>query len=469
MHRAKLCFFIAFCLSGSVGQVRAASSDGDLLAIEKLQDTIAEVADLVRPSVVAIRAERKLDEEEFDRDVPDDETHRPLRERRWPSAGTGVLISAEGHILTNEHVIHSARPEDIECLLANGETFTAQGITSDPRSDLAVIKIEGGEFRAARLGDASRVRQGHFVLSMGNPFGTASENSGRSALTFGVISALGSDLTAKLDLSDQHYYGNLIQTDAKINPGNSGGPLINLRGEVIGITTAISTRSGLSEGVGYAISVDERVKQIIEHLKRGEEVEYGFLGVKLERPTEAQRKNAGAPVTGGAVVREVTSGAPADGKLAEGDIVVEFNRRHVDDVDQLIRLVGAAPVGQEIEIKVIRSAQMLSLNVVPARRKQALKGIHVEAPLNWRGMRLADLSPELRATYKLGEGMTGVIVTKVDIDGAASRSGIKAGFVIQQVDDTAIRGLRDLRPLLAKSNGPTKLKAADSENEIILQ
>ncbi len=438
-------------------------------SLEELQNGLAEVAERVRPSVVAIRAERKLDEEDFDRDqVPDDENHRRFRDRLYPAVGTGVILTTEGHILTNEHVVHNALPQDIECILWNGQSYSVQGLTSDPRSDLAVLRIEAPDLRPAQLGDAATVRQGHFAIVMGNPFGSASENYGRTAMSFGIISAMGQDLTQKLDLSQQRYYGNLLQTDARINPGNSGGPLLNLRGEVVGITTAISTRSGRSEGVGYAISVDARVREIIDRLKRGEEVPYGFIGVQLDRPSESQRRSAGAPLSGGALVRDVTSGAPAAGKLQSGDIVVEFDSVLVEDVDQLIRLVGAATVGKDVQVKYYRNHQLLTSTLAPAPRKNLLRGVHIEAPLNWRGMRLADLSDDLRETYKLPDDTSGVVVVHVESGGAASKAGLKPGQVIRQVGDDEVREVRALRRLTPQLTGPVRIKAAGSDTEITL-
>lgn len=457
-------FLFLFTLA-AVPAVRAA----DLAGVEQLQTTLADVADRLRPSVVAIRAERVVDaDDDSSREaMPDDEVHRRFKGRRYPAIGTGVIISPDGFILTNEHVIHNAEVDQIECVLHDGTTLVAQGLSSDPRSDLAVIKVDATGLQAARLGDVATVRQGHFAIVMGNPFGAASENSGRSAMSFGIISALGQDLTQKLDLSMQHYYGNLIQTDARINPGNSGGPLVNLRGEVIGITTAISTRSGSSEGVGYAISMDARIRQIVEQLMRGEEIEYGYLGVQLNQPEPQDRAEAGAPPRGGALVGTVTPSAPAAGKLQKGDIVVEYNHEPIDDVDELIRMVGASPVGKDVPVRVFREKKSLSLMVTPAR-KNVLRGVHVEAPLSWRGMRLADLSESLREKYSLPETARGVVVVRVDTDGAASRAGLKEGTFIQRIGEIEIEQLRTLRARLDSLKGPLRLRANDADTEITL-
>ena len=453
----------------------AGAAESRLLQVRELQETLADVADRVRQSVVAIRADRRIEPDEdpdaagrVDSGIPDDEVHRRLRDRLWPSVGSGIVLDTAGSILTNEHVIRGAEPQNIEVVAWNGETFQVVGITSDPRSDLAVLRIENPrDLVPARLGDLSRVRQGHFAIVIGNPFGSATENSGRTSMSFGIISALGQDLTQKLDLSQQRYYGNLLQTDARINPGNSGGPLLNIDGEVIGITTAISTRSGASEGVGYAISMDARIKNIIEQLRQGREIEYGFIGVQLDRPSPAQRRLAGSPSGVGVLIREVSPGAPAEGLLQPGDIVVAFNDEEVRDVDHLIRLVSSAPVGKPAEIRAYRNGHLITTTVTPARRA-VLKGVRIEAPLAWRGMTIADLTDDLREKYKLGPTAEGVVVTQVEADGPAGRVGLKEGSLIRRVADQTLTCVRQLRDLLPRLQGPVPVETGEPATEITL-
>lgn len=286
-----------------------------------------------------------------------------------PTIGTGMIVDANGLILTNEHVVHGAKPDQITCVLANGDRYMAQSVQFDLRSDLAIVRIDARNLPVLKLGDARTVRQGHFAIVLGNPFGLAWDSQGKPAMSFGIISALGRPLTRQLDPGGERYYGNLIQTDARINPGNSGGPLLNIRGEVIGVTTAISTRSGSSEGVGYAIPMTEGVRAIVERLKSGQEVEYGFLGVRLDWPTPEARKVSGGPSSGGALITEVESGTPAEqSKLSPGDLVVQFDGAEVEDADQLIRLVGAAQVGVPVDVTYYRGGAKRTVQVVPARR-----------------------------------------------------------------------------------------------------
>lgn len=435
----------------------AAPKPDDLAQVELLQNTLAAVAEHARASVVAIRASRRiatvygLDEEAT---PPDDEIHRKLQDQFIPAVGSGIVIRPDGLILTNEHVIQMADPENIECVLSDGQRHTVMGIASDPRSDLAVLKINTDQLTAARLGDMSKVRQGHFAIVLGNPFGSALDSRGRPAMSFGVISAVGRELTGQLDPSGERYYGNLIQTDARINPGNSGGPLLNIKGEVIGINTAISTRSGGSEGVGYAIPIDKLTRTIIERLCQGEEVEYGLLGVSLETPTAVDREQAGCPPDTGALVKEVVYGTPAaEAELQSGDVIVEFDGEPVPDVDYLIRQVGASRVGQKVSLVYYRDKQQIRTTVMPSRR--AVKGVAIS--YRWRGMRLANPTPEIRGKYKLPETGEGIVVIHVSTDSPAAGAGFEPGQFIQRIQDVDIKGVATLVKSLTRLNGPLKV------------
>ena len=449
----------------------AAQPLGDFAQIEKLQATLASVAEAVSPAVVAIRAERRPSPLEAQSSpdssrMPDDETHRPPRRGQvYPAVGSGVILEAGGAVLTNEHVIHGATPENITCILSTGEVYNVRSIHSDPRSDLAILRIDAKDLPQARLGDLVNVKQGHFVIVLGNPFGSASVNRGRPALSFGVVSALGKPLTQQLDPTDERYYGNLIQTDARINPGNSGGPMLNIRGEVIGVVTATSTRSGGSEGVGYAIPIDARSKSIITQLLRGEPVEYGFLGVRLDDPTVEDRRLAGAPDNlRGAMIRNVESGFPAaQASLQPGDMVVEFDGAAVQNVDELIRAVGAARVGSPVTVVYYRSGERRSVSVSPARRA-VLAGVNMEVPITWRGLTLADMTEDLRKTHAIDAAMQGVVVTAI-ADGAEFKHSqehtdvaIEEGAVLQQINGRAIAGIRDVREAIRALEGAATLK-----------
>lgn len=416
----------------------------DLVQVELLQNTLAAVADAVRPSVVAIRASRRIPPMLDPQDSAPAESgpHRNLSDQRLPAVGSGIIVRADGMILTNEHVIHQAMPEHIECILSDGNVYTVTGINSDPRSDLAILRINADSLPTARLGDLARVRQGHFAIVMGNPFGSANDSHGHPAMSFGIVSAIGRELTGQLDPSGARYYGNLIQTDARINPGNSGGPLLNIKGEVIGINVAISTRSGASEGVGYAIPIDKRTKDIIDLLLAGREVEYGLLGVHLDTPTLADRNAAGGPKEGGAlVIREVSEDDPV-GKagIKAGAIIAEFDGEVIRDVDHLIRKVGAARVGKEVGIVFYQEGKRVAAKVIPARRP--IRGVSMS--YRWRGMRLTNPTVEIREKHELAENVKGIVVAYVDPDSPAAAAGLRPGQVIRRIGDVDIRHINDV-------------------------
>jgi S1-C subfamily serine protease len=293
---------------------------------------------------------------------------------------------------------------------------------------------------------------------MGNPLGSASEgNNGKPAMSFGIVSALGRQITKQLDPLARKYYGNLIQTDAKVNPGNSGGPLLNIKGEVIGITTAISTRSGSSQGVGYAIPICAQTKEIINQLVRGEEVDYGFLGVRSHSATEDEcPKTADGQVLGGAVVDEIEIGSPADvARLHAGDVISAVGGQAVTDSEELIQEIGAARVGAAINLTVWRDGRKLTVPVVPGRRE-----IPFPNTFFWRGMTLAHADWEKCWTFKLPVDVKGLIVTEVKAGSAAELAGLKVGQVVVQIGDAKFPFIRRLPQITRDLTGPVKITVA---------
>jgi len=315
---------------------------GDLKALER---AFVELADTVRPSVVSIRTYQARD--------PESPTSRTII--RPNSQGSGFIIDDAGYIVTNRHVIEDSNV--ISVILDNGVKLDASLVGSDLRSDLAVLKIEAENLRAVRLGDARNLKANQWVFASGNPFGLALED-GHTSVSYGVVSALGRQMTQRLvGNSDLQYYGNMIETSAAINPGNSGGPLFNIDGEVVGVVTAIETNSGVSEGRGFAIPLDKNVRRIIDTLKRGEDVRYGYLGVRV--------RDVDPPVSTLVVDSHAAAGAwleginPADGPagqagLQQDDIVIEFDGTPVENSDHLVRLVGFTPVGTEVPVTFLR-------------------------------------------------------------------------------------------------------------------
>lgn len=456
--------FIALLAGLLVPCIAQAASD-DVAQLELLQRTLAGVADEVRPSIVAVRANRRVNlasqNGESSRNPGETPPAGLPLEQIVPSVGSGMIIDASGLILTNEHVVHDADPADIECILANGDSYPVEGITTDPRSDLAVLRIEADHLKPVRLGDLAEVRQGYIAIVLGFPFGSAHEGNGRPSMSFGIISALGQVLTQQLDPLDQRYYGNLIQTDAPINPGNSGGPLLNIKGEVIGITTAISTRSGGSQGIGYAIAIDNRTKDIISKLARGERVAYGYLGVSLELTGPGHGSTPETPTRQGAWIKEVSPDTPAAAaNLRPGDCVVAFDGQTIVNGDHLIRQVGATPIGREVDIWVIRDGRKVNVSLSLARR-EVPKGLHFEPDFAWRGLLLTEMGDASRQRFpQLPEKAEGIVVLMVESGSEAEKAGFKPGQIIGSVNQQKMGNLRPLRRLAGMISGPARIVIA---------
>lgn len=327
----------AFAQSQSNGKY----SIGDMKALER---GFVELSDSVRPTVVAIRAYQVRAGKEAD-----------TRLKVPVSQGSGFIIDSDGFVATNMHVIDSGHV--FTATLSDGVTYDATVVQKDERADLAVLSIDAKHLPAIRWGDAARLRINQWAFACGNPFGLANR-SGQPSITYGVVSALGRDMTDRIaEDTNIHYYGNLIETSAAINPGSSGGPLFNIDGEVIGVVTAIQTSTGVNEGMGFAIPIDANTRRILEKLKRGESIRYGYLGVgvdDVEAPTSARvadmRRARGARIT----KVEPSNGPAALAGLSPDDVVIEFNGTPIENRDHLIRVVGFTPVGTEATVKYLR-------------------------------------------------------------------------------------------------------------------
>lgn len=356
-------FAASILLAAPLSSERATAGDYGRLSksdLRTLQASFSDLADEVGPSVVSIRT-----------------YHAPGGEEgfgvlRTLSQGTGVIIRADGYILTNYHVIESAN----KCLvvLHNGHEFEGDIIQSDTRADLAVLKIDAQSLKAARFGSLENVRVGHWTFAIGNPFGMANFD-GRTSFTVGNVSSIGKNLTAQLDPDGEfnRYYGNLIETSSTINPGNSGGPLFNVDGDVIGIVTAIETQSGAGEGLGYAIPISDRTRAIIEKLVHGEEVRYGFLGVTTMDGDVGRSYSVGGRSVRGAVIARAYPGRPAYlAGIREDDVIIELAGTPIEDSDHLVRVVGCTPIGAEVPALYVRRGEQHVAKVKLVDREQGL-------------------------------------------------------------------------------------------------
>lgn len=333
----------------------------ELADLRALEQAFVDLAANVRPSVVAIRTYQTRRPSDTDAAV------------RIPhSQGSGLIIDPAGFIATNAHVVEGG--ESIIVVLHDRSRFDAVVVQADERSDLAVLKIDASNLPPVRFGDASTLRVNQWAFACGNPFGLANDD-GKASVTWGVISALNRQMTDRLVGGDpMRYYGNLIETSAAINPGSSGGPLFNLNGEVVGIVAAIETASGVNEGHGFAIPVDKNVQHVLDTLKSGQTVHYGFLDLsvaEVETP-ESRRVADSVQPRGARVVQVKPAGPGARAGLKPGDIIIGFNGTPIEGSDQLIRLVGFTPVGTEAKVTFLRKQVKREVAITVADRQSSI-------------------------------------------------------------------------------------------------
>jgi serine protease Do len=419
-------------------------------ALQTLQDAFVQVAQSVRPVVVNVATTQRPRPQEGRRapQVPpqfrdffgEDFFERffgepPQRERA--SLGSGVIVDKRGYILTNNHVIEQA--DAIEVHLSDKRKFTARVVGADPKTDLAVIKIDApDDLPAAKLGDSTKIRIGEWAIAIGSPFGLD------QTVTVGVISAVGrSDVGITT-------YEDFIQTDASINPGNSGGPLLNLNGEVIGINTAI-VASG--RGIGFAIPIS-MAKEIKDRLIAQGRVIRAWLGVGIQELTEELATQFGVKPEDGVLVGNVMKDSPAErGGLKSGDIIQEFNGTKIGDVHQLQREVAQSLVGSQARLKVMREKQPTLLTIVlgeqPTDVASAEPGPAPGEAADRFGLSVQDLTPELREQFKL-KTVDGVMVSSVAEAGPASRAGIRPGDIITEANREPVKNSSDFSRLLGK-------------------
>jgi len=366
---------------------------------------------------------------------------RQPRDFKQQSLGSGFIIDKQGFILTNNHVVEST--DEIKVKLADGREFKAEIVGRDPKTDLALIRIEPeSDLPTLSLGDSETAQVGDWVIAIGNPFGLG------HTVTAGIVSAKYRQIGAGS-------YDNFIQTDASINPGNSGGPLLNTAGEVIGINTAIFSRSGGNIGIGFAIPIN-MAKDILPQLKEGKVVR-GWLGVMIQEVTPELKEKLGLSDVHGALVADVTGGGPAEkAGIKRGDVIVGFNGKEIKEMKELPFLVASSPVGSEADVDIVRNGKPMTVTVTLGKLTDEEEGAPVETRLEL-GMSLESLTPDKAAAMGL-TGTEGVVVTQVAPGSAAAEAGIRQGDAIVEVDKTPIRNVEEFEAATAKFNpGDTML------------
>jgi serine protease Do len=353
----------------------------------------------------------------------------PRGPQRQRSLGSGFIIDADGSILTNNHVVENA--QKIVVKLADDQEYEAKVVGRDSKTDIAVIKINAKtSLAAASLGDSDHLEVGEWVVAIGNPFGLD------STVTSGIVSAKGRHI-------GQGPYDNFIQTDASINPGNSGGPLINLRGEEIGINTAIFSRSGTNIGIGFAIPIN-LVKELLPQLRGKGKVTRGYLGVLIQKVTPDIAESLGMEKGYGALVANVSKDGPAEkAGVKVGDVIVEFDGKEIKDSGDLPIIVARTPVDKKVRMKVLRDKKEVLLNVAVGELKE--EEVAATVPEKGElGLTVQRLTPQIAESLGL-EKADGVVVTAVEPGSAADEAGIRRGDVILEVDRKPIRNLEEYR------------------------
>ena len=438
--------------------VAAADPDNAIEQLREAGKAFSSVARKASPAVVFISVEKveevrssrqrsPFEDEFFKRffDIPpDSQSKQRSKQRKVAGQGSGFVVSSDGYIVTNNHVVGDA--DEVQVRFQDGTEYSAEIVGTDSRSDVAVIKIDAKNLPVLELGDSDALEVGEWVLAIGSPFGLS------HTLTAGIVSAKG---RSSVGITD---YENFIQTDAAINPGNSGGPLVDLNSRAIGMNTAIFSRSGGYMGIGFAIPIN-MVQNIMNQLINDGRVTRGFLGVLIQNLTNELADSFGLESQRGVLIAEVTKDSPAmNAGMKAGDVVVKFDERDVTDVGTFRNRVSLVYPGSVVSLIVIRDGKQKVLNVtigeLPESSVAESKEPAVDS-LDELGFSVQDLTEELAAGFGL-EDQAGVVVTAVENESKAFDAGLRPGMIIQELNRTSINNLTDFRSTLKA------LKSSDS-------
>jgi serine protease Do len=439
-----LVFAMAVALASGAGfeVVRNTSAQqSQLPSPADLSRTFINVAKQVKPAVVNIDVVEKTKRSSSMR-LPEGFPQIPGfppsegQPRRQRGTGSGVIISPDGFILTNNHVAGDA--DQINVKLADGREMKARRIGADPETDLAVIKIEAQSLPFAKIGNSDSLEQGEWVIALGSPFGL------EQTMTAGIVSATGRDLPGS-------QFTHFIQTDASINPGNSGGPLVNMKGEVVGINTLIFSQSGSNSGVGFAIP-SNLANKVYAQLIKGGKVTRGYLGVLLRPVTPAIAKSVGFEGTEGVLVDDIArdDSPAAKAGLRSGDVITEFEGKPVKTPAQLTELVADTPVGKPAQLKFVRDGRIQTATVSLGERPAASetngreeRGDADEENGSPLGISTMNVTPDMARELKL-KISSGVVVQNIQPDSPAAEAGLRRGDVIHRINRIPINNRQDL-------------------------
>lgn len=448
--------------------ISSAMTESVIAPAERLGKAYAAVAAHTKPAVVSVYSEKmvKIHDFQFSLPFPSDDMFfeqffgntlpkQPGQPRQYSvpqrGMGSGMILDQDGHILTNYHVVSDV--DEIKVQLADKRSFNAKVIGSDSKTDVAVIKIIGDiphNLPVVELGDSDLMEDGNLVMAIGAPFGLT------QTVTHGIISAKGrSDVGVAA-------YENFLQTDAPINPGNSGGPLVNMRGEVVGMNSAIATggmqlgSEGQSSGVGFAIP-SNMVKSLLPTLIKGGQIVRGMIGVSIQDLNEDLSKNFHVPNNKGALVSQVAKNSPAEeAGIKSGDVIVKFGNVEINDTRQLRNLVASTPPGNNVNVKVVRNGteRLLTLTIAKANVENTELGrgrSNNMDRLSNIGLSVKSLTPELARQFNLQEE-AGVLISAVEKGSAASVANLQVGDLILEANHQIVSNVADLKNILNKSD-----------------
>lgn len=477
LRRRLLTFTACAFLAGGTATWLVAESQGggkpsvsvkvDPTPLQRTSDSISysPIVKRVGPAVVKVVTRERAKQMEMSGASPfDDPRFRELfglppgsgnpdrRMQRQPQQmglGSGVIVSADGYILTNSHVVSGA--DNVRVTLDDGRELTARVVGTDEKTDVAVIKVEAKDLAAVTFADSDDVEVGDRVLAIGNPLGLG------QTVTTGIVSATGRGISLGVD------YADFIQTDAAINPGNSGGALIDMQGRLIGINTAILSRSGGSQGIGFAIPAD-LARSVMNSLVTEGKVVRGFLGVAIQdlKPDLAESFNV--KMTGGALISDVSEDSPAaKAGLRSGDVIVRVNGKAIADSRRLRFAVADMRPGTDADFTILRDGkeQTVKVNVgdQPGENRVARGGTSPQDEGSLNGVGVSDITPAARNEFGIPANARGAVVTEVKPDSPSATAGLSPGDVIQEINGQAVRNAEDAIRLTEKTvTGKTRLK-----------
>jgi serine protease Do len=437
-------------ISSSVKHSEAANSTSPALSeTPMVPANFSALAEKVRPGVVNIQVIKKIKNvgfgspglrgNPFGQQDPFGDFFGPFFGGEMPKSfeqkgvGSGFVISRDGYILTNNHVVEDA--DQIKVKLANGKEYPGKVVGRDSKTDLAVVKIDGAsDLHPLTLGSSDDVKVGSWVVAVGSPFGL------EQTVTAGIVSAKGRVIGSGP-------YDNFIQTDASINPGNSGGPLVDMKGEVVGINTAIVAEG---QGIGFAIPID-MAKDVAHQLETTGHVTRGWLGVSIQQMTPELAKSFGVKGEKGALVAQVFPSSPAEkAGIEKGDVIVEFDGKQVTDSKELPRLVASTPVGKTVTMKISRDGKTLERQVKVGEMEDNTTQV-AKAPSGKKlGIAVQNLTPEIAKGMGL-KNSAGVVITEVEPGSPASEAGLQTGDVIREVNRKPVKNVEDFMQKVEKA------------------